>query len=138
MPNVISDAVMSQTFLILLKQLNEKSSIDAFIESSCMVPMLKCMKELDNIYSPSQKKGWSGFLQYWLYANDLKRNCYEAAYILQTSWKSALIPYLANIPIRIGYLGNFRYGLLNVIHHESNYQSPMGKNGDLCKVSIPT
>jgi heptosyltransferase-2 len=38
---------------------------------------------------------------------------YTRAIVLPNSWKSALVPRLAGIPRRTGYVGEFRYGLLN-------------------------
>ncbi|NBT55697.1 MAG: lipopolysaccharide heptosyltransferase II, partial [Betaproteobacteria bacterium] len=37
---------------------------------------------------------------------------FDAAYICPNSLKSALLPFLASIPQRIGYLGEARIGLL--------------------------
>ena len=38
---------------------------------------------------------------------------FEAAIVLPHSWKSALVPFFAGIPQRIGFVGEARYGLLS-------------------------
>ena len=46
-------------------------------------------------------------------AAELRTRNYDRAIVLPNSWKSALVPFLAGIPRRTGYVGEFRYGLLN-------------------------
>jgi heptosyltransferase-2 len=38
---------------------------------------------------------------------------YGQALVMLRTWKSALAPYLAGIPLRTGFAGEFRFGLLN-------------------------
>jgi heptosyltransferase-2 len=43
----------------------------------------------------------------------LRANGYELAIVLPGSFKSAIVPFAAGIPRRRGYVGEWRYGLLN-------------------------
>lgn len=49
----------------------------------------------------------------WRIARGLARLRFDAAIVLPNTLKSALAPWLAGIPVRIGYVGEGRYGLLN-------------------------
>jgi heptosyltransferase-2 len=49
-------------------------------------------------------------------ARALARGAYQRAYLLPNSLKSAVIPFLARIPERIGFTGEARYALLNCRH----------------------
>jgi len=49
----------------------------------------------------------------WRLARELKKKAFDRAIVLPGSLKAALIPFFAGIPVRIGFLGEQRYGLLN-------------------------
>ena len=46
-------------------------------------------------------------------ARDLRKENYQAAYMLTSSTKAALIPWLAGVPERIGYPREFQFGIIN-------------------------
>ncbi len=114
-PNWIGDALMAQPLFARLKKLHPRVVIDA-VAPGWVAPVLARMPEIGGIYSTDLAHGKLQFLHRWQLASNLRDNGYDAAYILPNSLKSALIPWLAGIPLRIGYLGEKRYGLLNVRH----------------------
>jgi heptosyltransferase II len=48
----------------------------------------------------------------YAFGRSLREQRYTHAYVLPNTWKSALVPYIARIPVRVGYVGEARYGLL--------------------------
>ncbi len=114
-PNWIGDALMAQPLLAQLIKQHPRLSIDA-VAPAWVAPVLERMPEIRDVYASSLAHGKLQMLRRWQLASDLRDVGYDAAYVLPNSFKSALIPWLAGIPLRIGYTGESRYGLLNVRH----------------------
>jgi heptosyltransferase-2 len=55
----------------------------------------------------------------------LRARRYDEAIVLPNSWKAALVPYLAGISRRVGFVGEARYGLLNVLHRLDEQAVPL-------------
>jgi heptosyltransferase-2 len=53
----------------------------------------------------------------WRLSRILKEENYSKAIITSRKWKAALAPALAGIPERVGFVGEWRYGLLTDIRH---------------------
>ena len=60
-----------------------------------------------------------------LIARELRAEGYSQAIVLPNSLKSALIPWLARIPMRTGWKGEMRYLLLNDLRHLDKQQYPL-------------
>ena len=112
-PNWIGDAVMTQPLLAALKSQYPASTIDV-LASTWVAPIYRACSEVNDVIEANfQHKQLQWSLRKQL-ANDLRLRGYQACFILQNSLKSALIPWMANIPFRIGYRGELRFGLINI------------------------
>ena len=81
----------------------------------CIRDRLERMPEVcKKIVSPFSH-GETKLLERYRLGQGLKKENYDRAIILTNSLKSSLIPYFARIGIRTGWLGEFRYGLINDI-----------------------
>jgi len=125
-PNWIGDALMAQPLLSRLVKLHPRLVIDA-VAPTWVAPVLERMPEIRDVYATDLAHGKLQLMRRWHLAADLREARYDAAYVLPNSLKSAFIPWLANIPLRIGYTGESRYGLLNVRHANApkNERPPM-------------
>jgi heptosyltransferase-2 len=120
-PNWIGDAVMAQPLLRLLKQ----QTPDAVIDVLCpgwVAPVWHAMAETSNVIETPFRHGALQWTERRRTAKALRERGYDAAYVLPNSLKSALIPWMAGIRRRIGYLGESRYLLINEAHRDDPAQ----------------
>lgn len=116
-PNWIGDAVMAEPLLRLLKELHPTRPID-ILSPPFLSPVWRAMPQVDDIVEIAYRHGSLQLKTRWNLARRLRTRGYGDAYLLPNTIKSALIPWLAGIARRIGYIGENRYGLLNVIHRD--------------------
>ncbi len=107
-PQWIGDAVMTEPLLRRLRARGERLTVGAL---PWVAPVYRAMPQVDDVIEfPFQHGG----LQFKARRSIAKRveGQFDAAYVLPNSLKSALLPFLASIPKRVGYLGEARVGLL--------------------------
>ena len=112
-PNWIGDAVSTQPLLANLKVLYPNSKID-ILASNWVAPVYRACSEVHEVIEAKfehKKLQWNLRKQL---AKVIEAKNYQACFVLPNSFKSVLIPWLANIPFRIGYRGELRFGLINL------------------------
>ncbi|MFL6664353.1 MAG: lipopolysaccharide heptosyltransferase II [Rhizobacter sp.] len=108
-PQWIGDAVMSEPLLAKLAARGETLAVAAL---PWVAPVYRAMPQVGDVIELPFAHGlldWEGRRRV---AGEL-RGRYDSAYVLPNTVKSALIPFLARIPRRVGYHGEGRFGLLN-------------------------
>lgn len=123
-PNWIGDAVMAQPLLQQLKQLHPDRAIDVLAPPS-VSPVWRAMSEVDSVLETPFRHGALQLKERWAFGRQLRQRGYADAYVLPNTLKYALIPWFAGIAQRVGYKGEMRYGLLNVMHHDDVPPRPM-------------
>jgi heptosyltransferase-2 len=111
-PSWIGDMVMAQSLFITLKKLYPDCMIDV-LAPQWSLPILKRMPEVSDGIAVDVSHGEFSFFKRRRLGLGLRLRKYTHAIVIPRSWKSALIPFFANIPVRTGYTGEMRYGLLN-------------------------
>ena len=123
-PNWIGDAVMAQPLLRLLRQARPERPIDVLAPPQ-VAPVWHRVQEADDVLVTPFRHRALQLGERWRYARLLKERGYRDAYVLPNTLKYALIPWLAHIPRRVGYEGEMRYGMVNVMHHDGMPRRPM-------------
>jgi heptosyltransferase-2 len=115
-PNWVGDMVMAQSLFKLLRKRHPNVLLDV-AAPAWTKPLIERMPEVnETIVLPFDHGEWKATTR-WHLAQELKKHRYDQAIILPNSFKSALIPWLARIPKRTGYLGEYRYLVLNDIYY---------------------
>ena len=115
-PAWIGDAVMAQPLLMRLQQYTPGLQLDA-LAPRWVAPVLQRMPQIAKVIDNPFAHGELALAARYRLARELAQCGYQRAYVLPNSAKSALLPWLAGIPERVGYTGEARYGLINRRHH---------------------
>jgi len=108
-PQWIGDAVMSEPLLRRLAARGEQLTVAAL---PWVAPVYRAMPQVGEVLELPFAHGRLDWAERRRVAAGL-RGRFDTAYVLPNSLKSALIPWLARIPVRIGYAGESRVILLN-------------------------
>lgn len=108
----IGDFVRVHSVVRLLKQRWPNRPIDILTSSLC-APILDYLPGVRTGIVADLPRRRLPFSQYSALGNRLFQEHYGTALIMPRTWKSALAPFLARIPERTGFAGEFRFGLIN-------------------------
>jgi heptosyltransferase-2 len=107
-PQWIGDAVMTEPLLRRLRARGERLAVGAL---PWVAPVYRAMPQVDEVIEFPFQHGGLQFKARRGIARQVEGR-FDTAYVLPNSLKSALLPFLASIPKRVGYLGEARVGLL--------------------------
>ncbi len=110
-PSWIGDMVMAQTLFKCLKKKEPQCTLTV-MASSWTKPLLTRMPEVDTSIEVHLGHGELKLGTRRRIGRSLKPSNFNKSIILPNSFKSALIPFHAGIPSRIGWGGEWRYPLL--------------------------
>lgn len=113
-PAWVGDIVMTQSLLMALKEQHPDTPVDVLAQG-WSVSLSRRMPEVREAIELPAGHGELRFRQLRSLAKDLRGRRYAQAIVCPRSAKASLVPFLARIPRRTGFRGEFRYGLLNDI-----------------------
>jgi len=123
-PNWIGDALLAQPLFARLLQKFPGASIDA-LAPGWTAAVLRRMPEIADVIDAPFDHGELKLAERWRLARALRGQAYDQAFVLPNTLKSALIPFFAGIPLRTGFTGELRYGLLNGVHRLDEKALPL-------------
>ncbi|HLP97161.1 MAG TPA: lipopolysaccharide heptosyltransferase II [Sideroxyarcus sp.] len=111
-PSWVGDCMLMQPLLYRLHQRHPDVLIDV-LAPPWTEKLLRQMPEVHDVIINPFPHGAFGLLARRRLGKQLRSAQYGQAIVLANSWKSALVPFFAGIPLRTGFVGEMRYGLLN-------------------------
>lgn len=123
-PSWIGDMMMSHSLYRLLAQYHPSAQIDVMAPDWCR-PLLSLMPEVNKALVMPFSHGSLALEKRRQLGRMLQQSRYQKSLVLPNSFKSALVPFFANIPHRTGWRGEIRYGLLNDIRTLDNQAFPL-------------
>lgn len=108
----IGDFVRGHTVVRVLKQRWPNRPVD-ILTTSLPAPLVDYMPGVRQAIVWNLPRSRLAVAQQWALAKRLRAEGYGTALIMPRTWKSAIAPALAGIPQRTGFIGEFRFGLVN-------------------------
>jgi heptosyltransferase-2 len=104
--------VRCHTVVKLLKDRFPSRPVDVLSSTLC-APLADYMPELRQAIAVDLRRKRLAWGEHQALAARLKQENYGTVLIMPRTWKAALAPFLASIPERTGWVGEWRFGLLN-------------------------
>ncbi|YCH22212.1 lipopolysaccharide heptosyltransferase II [Pseudomonas sp. D1-3] len=122
-PSWVGDMVMAQTLFQCLKLRHPECAIDV-LAPDWSRPILERMPEVRQALSFPLGHGVLELATRRRIGKSLAGR-YDQAILLPNSMKSALVPFFAGVPLRTGWKGEMRYGLLNDVRKLDKDRYPL-------------
>ena len=123
-PNWIGDTLLAQPLFARLQRKLPGLVLDV-LAPEFTAPVLNRMPEVSSVIQAPFAHGKLHLKLRWRIGKDLRAQRYDSAIVLPNSLKSALVPFFADIPLRVGFIGESRYGILNVVHRLNEKLLPL-------------
>ena len=111
-PSWVGDAILSEPLIARLREAHGNADVDVLTPAWC-APVFARMRGVQRVVETAIRHGNVGWSERRALARALRGQGYTRAVVLPNSWKAAIVPWLAGIPRRTGYLGEVRWGLVN-------------------------
>lgn len=123
-PSWVGDTMLIQPMLVRLKQRHPDCMIDV-LAPAVTEEFLREIPEVNYTITNPFLHGSLQLTARFSLALELRGRAYDQAIVLPNSLKSALIPFFAGIPLRTGFVGEMRYGLLNDARKLNKHALPL-------------
>ena len=111
-PSWVGDCMLMQPMLMRLKERHIDCQIDV-LAPAWTAGLLNALPEVNQAIVNPFPHGALNIRGRYELGLQLREAKYDKTIVLPNSWKSALVPFFAQIPSRTGFIGEARYGLLN-------------------------
>ena len=110
-PAWVGDMVMSHALVRVLE--GEHPGVEIhLVAPPATAPLAERMQGVAAVHELAVGHGELGLRRRWRLAAALRQQAFEVAYVLPNSFKSALLPWWAGVPRRVGWHGEARYLVL--------------------------
>ncbi len=111
-PSWVGDMVLAQSLFKQLK-IDQPDCEITVAAPAWTLPLLERMPEVAHAIALPFKHGDLALRERFKLGRELATKGFNQAILLTNSLKSAILPWAANIPVRTGFKGEMRYGLVN-------------------------